>query len=88
MDIKGIIQGHFNEVFNFNEDMSKNRLNICYRCPLYSPKLGGICNDKLWMNVNTGQISSIKKPGYINGCSCRLTAKTRVPEAKCPANKW
>ena len=88
MEIKNIIQGHINEVFNINEDISKNRLKICYRCPLYSNKLGGICNSRLWLNRNTGDVSVIMKPGYIKGCGCRLRSKTRLPNAKCPVDKW
>ena len=88
MDIQGIIQGHINEVFNLQETLSKNRLQICYKCPLYSPKFGGICNSKLWLNPNTGDVSTEKKEGYINGCSCRLQAKTRLTNAKCPVGKW
>ena len=88
MEVKNIIQGHINEVFNINEDISKNRLKICYRCPLYSNKLGGICNSRLWLNRNTGDVSVIMKPGYIKGCGCRLRSKTRLPNAKCPEDKW
>ena len=88
MEVKNIIQGHINEVFNINEDISKNRLKICYRCPLYSNKLGGICNSSLWLNRNTGDVSVIMKPGYIKGCGCRLRSKTRLPNAKCPVDKW
>ena len=88
MEVKNIIQGHINEVFNINEDISKNRLKICYRCPLYSNKLGGICNSRLWLNRNTGAVSVIMKPGYIKGCGCRLRSKTRLPNAKCPVDKW
>ena len=65
MEVKNIIHGHINEIFNLNEDISKNRLKVCY-------KLGGICNNRLWLNVNTGDVSTTMKPGYINGCSCRL----------------
>ena len=88
MEVKNIIQGHINEVFNINEDISKNRLKICYRYPLYSNKLGGICNSRLWLNRNTGDVSVIMKPGYIKGCGCRLRSKTRLPNAKCPVDKW
>ena len=88
MEVKNIIQGHITDVFNINEDISKNRLKICYRCPLYSNKLGGICNSRLWLNRNTGDVSVIMKPGYIKGCGCRLRSKTRLPNAKCPVDKW
>lgn len=88
MEVKNIVHGHINEIFNLNEDISKNRLKICYRCPLYSNKLGGICNSRLWLDVNTGDVSVIMKPGYIKGCGCRLRSKTRLPNAKCPVDKW
>lgn len=88
MNAFNIINGHIKEVLNLEEDLSNNRLKICYRCPLYSNKLGGICNNRLWLNVNTGDVSTIKKPGYVNGCGCRLRAKTRLFNAKCPVNKW
>lgn len=88
MNVLDIIDGHVRELANIGEDLSKSRLKICYRCALFSPKFGGICNSRLWLNVNTGDVSTIEKPGYVNGCSCRLQAKTRLPNAKCPAGKW
>lgn len=88
MEVTNIIHGHVNELFNINEEMSKNRLKICYRCPLYSNRLGGICNNRLWLNPNTGDVSTTKQPGYYQGCACRLLAKTRLPNASCPAGKW
>lgn len=88
MEVGNIIKGHFNEVLNINGDISSNRLEICYRCPLYSSRLGGVCNNRLWLNVNTGDVSTTKKPGYSSGCGCRLSAKTRLPNAKCPVGKW
>ena len=48
MEIGQIINGHVNEILGLNKDISKQRLEICYRCPLYTTKLGGMCNDKLW----------------------------------------
>ena len=88
MNVLDIANGHIKELLNINEDISKNRLEICYRCPLYSNRLGGVCNNRLWLNVNTGDVSTTKKPGYANGCGCRLSAKTRLPSAKCPVGKW
>ena len=57
-------------------------------CPLYSNRMGGICNNKLWLNINTGDVSTTNKPGYKSGCGCRLSAKTRLAQAKCPVGKW
>lgn len=88
MEIGNIVKGHINEIFNLNEDISKNRMKICYSCPLYSNKLGGMCNNKLWLNVNTGDVSLEPKRGYKKGCGCRLYAKTRLPNAQCPVGKW
>lgn len=88
MNIFDIANGHLKELFNLNEELSKSRLKICYSCPLYSDKLGGICNSKLWLNPNTGDVSTKAKEGYIRGCSCRVNSKTRLPEAKCVTGKW
>lgn len=88
MEIGQIIKGHINEALNLNKDISQGRIQICLSCPLYSPKLGGICNSKLWLNPETGDVSTEKKDGYINGCSCRIKAKTRLTNEKCPADKW
>lgn len=87
-NVGNIVKGHINELLNINEDISTKRLQICYSCPLYSNQLGGVCNNRLWLNPTTGDVSTKKKPGYINGCSCRLAAKTRLPNAVCPAKKW
>lgn len=88
MELGNIIQGHWNEVMGRNKDMSERRLNICYSCPIYSTRLGGLCNNKLWLNPNTGDVSTTKKEGYKNGCGCRLQAKTKLPNAVCPLGKW
>lgn len=86
--IEQIIEGHWNELTGRNKTMSETRLQICYKCSLYSPKLGGVCNKKLWVDTQTGDISITKKDGYVNGCGCRVQAKTTLPNAQCPLNKW
>lgn len=88
MEIGQIIKGHINEVLDLNKDISQGRVAICKRCPLYSDRLGGTCNDRLWLNVETGDVSITKKEGYKNGCGCRLSAKTRLVNARCPLGKW
>lgn len=88
MEVGQIITGHVNEVLGLNKDISSQRLKICHSCPLYSPKLGGTCNSKLWLNPLTGDISVKQKDGYKKGCGCRLLAKTKVITAHCPLNKW
>lgn len=88
MQVFDIIQGHTNELLNINEELSKSRLKVCYRCPLYNNRLGGTCNNRLWLNPNTGDVSINEKEGYTRGCGCRLSPKTRLPNAKCPVGKW
>lgn len=88
MEIGQIVQGHINEVLGLNKNLTEQRLRICYQCPLYSKKLGGMCNDKLWMDPLTGDVSVEFKEGYRKGCGCRLQAKTTLTEARCPFKKW
>lgn len=88
LQIGQIINGHINEVLGLNKDIQQERLKICQSCPLLLNKLGGVCNKKLWLNPNTGQISTKHKDGYKNGCGCRVQAKTSLPNAKCPLGKW
>ena len=85
-----IIDGHLKELFNKEEDLSKQRVNICKSCPLYKIDsiLGGICNSKLYLNLETNQVSTYPRKGYYNGCGCRIQAKSRLITAKCPLNKW
>lgn len=90
MGLNAILKGHINEVLGLNTDMYSSRIQICKKCPLYKIhlKMGEICNSKLWYNPETEDISEIYKDGYINGCGCRLGAKTRLPNESCPAGKW
>lgn len=88
MEIGNIVQGHLNEVLGLNKDISAGRLKICYQCPLYSPNLGGMCNNRLWLNVETGDVSTTSKQGYRRGCGCRLKAKTSLSHEVCPVGKW
>lgn len=89
MSIKQIIQGHVNEALGKNEDLQESRMNICKECPLLmNGKFGPQCNNSLWLDTETNNTSTVPKDGYIRGCGCRLNAKTRIPDAHCPANKW
>lgn len=88
MNILDIIKGHYNEYINDNEDLSNARLEICKECPLYKEtSMGPICNPQLFIN-NEGEISQVKRQGYVRGCACRLNAKTRLTYAKCIVGKW
>lgn len=85
-----IIDGHLKELFNKEEDLSRQRVTICKSCPLYKidSVLGELCNSKLYLNLETNQISTYPRKGYYNGCGCRIQAKSRLITAKCPLNKW
>lgn len=83
-----IVEGHVNEAFNRNEELFEKRMKICKECPLYKETpLGPVCNPNLYIN-EAGDVSTIRKHGYVKGCSCRLSPKTRAVNAKCIVNKW
>jgi hypothetical protein len=88
LPVANIVKGHVNELLNLNADISESRLKICKDCPIYSPNWGGICNEKLWLDPDTNDVSVRPKEGYVQGCGCRLLAKTTLPNAKCVAGKW
>lgn len=89
MGIKDIIQGHYNELMNNEEDLFKKRMKICTECALYKrTDIGPVCNAALYLNVETNIAQLKRQEGLVKGCGCRLNAKTRLVDAKCPANKW
>lgn len=89
MGVSDIIKGHINEAIGANEDLSKNRLEICRKCKLYKKaSYGEICNNNLFLNPETDEVSVFPKQGFYKGCGCRLAAKTTLSTAHCPAKKW
>lgn len=88
MEVGKIITGHLNELLGLNKDLSEERLKICKKCPIYSNKFGGLCNNKLYIDPKTNKISIYKKDGYVKGCGCRLQAKTTILNEKCIIGKW
>lgn len=90
MGLSAILNGHTNEMLGLNKNMSEARIRVCKECKLYKKSVifGEICNSKLWLNPDNGDISTEKKDGYINGCGCRLRAKTTLPNEFCPVGKW
>lgn len=89
MGVTDIIKGHLNEVLNVNQELSEMRFKICRNCPLYIKKsYGEVCNNELFLNPNTNEILHYPNNGFYRGCGCRLSAKTTLPTAHCPANKW
>jgi hypothetical protein len=85
-----IIKGHFNEMFDREDELSEERLAICRACPLFlQHKIKGmICNPNLWLDKETNTTSEVYREGMKQGCGCRLAAKTRVADAHCPLEKW
>ena len=88
MEIGNIVNGHVNELLGLNKDISKERMKICQKCPLFSTKYGGLCNNKLYIDPTTNDVSVRPKDGYVRGCGCRLQAKTSLLNAKCIIDKW
>lgn len=88
MEIGNIVRGHVNELLGLNKDISQERMKICKVCPLFLNSMGGMCNPKLYLNPQTGDVSTKYKDGYGKGCGCRLQAKTKLPNAHCPNDKW
>lgn len=89
MNIGNIIKGNANAFFGLNKDISEERIKICKKCPLFTKRLGlYICNPNLYINIETGDVSSTKKDGYKHGCGCIIKSKTSVLDEKCPLSKW
>jgi len=47
-----------------------------------------MCNSKLWLNPETGEVSLENLGGMKRGCGCKLSWKTKVVDEVCPAGKW
>lgn len=75
-------------ILNVKKNIEDNRLKVCYACPIYSKRRGGICDGDLWFNPNTGDVSTKQRYGYINGCGCLIKSKVKLVTAQCPASKW
>ena len=65
---------------------TKERLEICKKCPIFSTS--GRCNSNLWINPNTNEVSTYAKIGYIRGCNCFIEVKAKNPHNHCIAGKW
>lgn len=84
-----ILKGHRNELLNKENLLHYKRMSICRLCPLMEETaFGKVCSNTKYVNIKTGKVSPIPCKDCENGCGCRLSAKTRVPEAKCPLEKW
>ena len=86
--IGDILEGHLNELLNRQDELSDKRLKICGVCPLATRGgIGLICDSKKWMNEK-GEVILEPREGYTHGCGCRMSAKTRLENAKCVVGKW
>jgi hypothetical protein len=85
-----IIQGTLNSIFNRELDLSNKRMAICEKCKLYKEHVtfGPLCNNKLYINIDTDETSDLPEKNFKKGCGCILRSKTRVINAKCPISKW
>lgn len=90
MSLGEIINGHLKELLNQEQTLSEKRIQICRECKLFKDDkvLGYICDKNKYYNPITDSLALEPTDGYINGCGCRLRAKSRLQEAKCPLNKW
>jgi len=86
--VSDIIEGHYKEITDQENELYNKRIAICKNCPLFTDKFGGICDSKKYYNSTTNELIDIPKSGFIGGCGCRLQAKTRLKNAKCVLNKW
>lgn len=85
---KQIAEGWINDAIGRNVDIGEERMQICKSCPLFKTTFGGQCNPKLWLDPDTGGVSTKSRDGYYKGCGCALLKKTKVRYAHCPAHKW
>lgn len=72
---------------NEKELSTKDRINICKQCPICDLD-NFICSNYLYLNPINNDVSVVAKKGYIKGCGCMLSFKTKNPNKHCPANKW
>ena len=84
-----IVEGTFNNITNRKEDLYSERIAICRQCPIKKDDeiFGEMCNNRRWMNPNTGEVSYIPLDGYVKGCGCKIKLKAKLKTEKCPAGK-
>ncbi len=88
-NFKDILKGHVNEIMKSEEELYQERISICKECPLFKEtSLGPICNSNLYLDNNTGTVYTNSGDNRTRGCGCRLNAKTRLPDSRCPVGSW
>lgn len=76
--VKNFIEGVNNMAFKKEhiETMFKERLQICKNCPIFTEFKDRIGFARMECDDTKG------------GCGCYIDVKLRIPEEKCPHNKW
>lgn len=69
------------------EQTIEQRIELCKKCPIYNPQRG-TCNSKLYLNPETDEVSTRPLIGYVRGCGCLISVKTKNPNSSCVAGKW
>lgn len=82
-----IVEGWTNDFLGKEKELSEKRMSICKKCPLFDAKAIK-CNNKKCYNKKTNEISTSPANGFICGCGCYLTKKTKAVKAKCPLGNW
>lgn len=88
--VEDIIEGHYNEITNKENELYEKRIAICKKCPLYTVRenIGEICDSKKCWNEKDQALETYPSNNNICGCGCRLQAKTRLKHSKCVLSKW
>lgn len=86
--VEDILEGHYKEITNQENELFESRIKICKECPLYSNRLGGVCDSKKCWNIVKNTLEDFPGKNITCGCGCRLQAKLRLKNAKCVLNKW
>lgn len=90
VNVRDVLEGHYKEITNQENELYEKRITICRKCPLYTVKegLGPVCDSKKCWNENEKVIETYPSSNNVCGCGCRLNAKTRLASSKCVLNKW
>ena len=90
MSVNQIIEGTWKNILNLDEALYNKRIAICHECKIINKGtiFGDVCSSSLYLNPITNEVSEVEKKGFIQGCGCVLSSKTRVKDAHCPAWKW
>lgn len=83
-------EGWAKDIMNKEQQLYESRIKICKKCPLFTDDLifKGKCDAKKYYNPETKELSNFPGKGFISGCGCKLSAKTRIKDAKCVLKKW